>query len=54
MKLKKLSTACALAAAALFGAATPAHAQFSGDVIRIGFISDLSGLYADNDGPAGR
>jgi len=30
-----------------------AHAQVSGDVIKIGFITDLSGLYADIDGPAG-
>ena len=51
MKLKKLAAACALATVA-FGAA-PAHAQISGDVIRIGFITDLSGLYADIDGPAG-
>ena len=51
MKLKKLSAACALAATALFGSS--AQAQISGDVIRIGFISDLGGLYADIDGPAG-
>lgn len=30
-----------------------AHAQYSDDRIRIGFITDLSGLYADIDGPAG-
>ncbi len=53
MTLKKISTAVALAAAALFGPAAPAHAQISGDVIRIGFITDMSGLYADIDGPAG-
>jgi branched-chain amino acid transport system substrate-binding protein len=53
MKLTKTSSACALAAAALFGTAVPAHAQISGDVIRIGFITDLSGVYADLDGPAG-
>ncbi len=53
LKLKKLSAACALATAALFGAAPAAQAQISGDVIRIGFITDLSGLYADIDGPAG-
>jgi len=52
MKLKKLSAACTLAVAAMFGA-SPAHAQFSGDVIRIGFITDMSGLYSDLDGPAG-
>jgi branched-chain amino acid transport system substrate-binding protein len=51
MKLKKLSAACALAATTLFGAS--AQAQVSGDVIKIGFITDLSGLYADIDGPAG-
>jgi len=33
--------------------ATAANAQFSGDVIRIGFITDMSGIYADLDGPAG-
>ncbi len=53
MKLKKLSTACTLAVAAMFTAATPAQAQYSGDVIRIGVISDMSGLYSDLDGPAG-
>ena len=51
MKLTKISTACALAAATLFG--TAAQAQISGDTIKIGFITDLSGLYADIDGPAG-
>ena len=51
MKLKKLPTACAVAAMTLFGA--NAQAQYSGDVIKIGFITDLSGLYADIDGPAG-
>jgi branched-chain amino acid transport system substrate-binding protein len=30
-----------------------AQAQVSGDVIRIGFITDMSGLYSDIDGPAG-
>ena len=51
MKLKKLVSACALAVVAMAGA--PAQAQISGDTIKIGFISDLSGLYADIDGPAG-
>ncbi|UUX97778.1 ABC transporter substrate-binding protein [Aquabacterium sp. J223] len=36
----------------MFGV-TPAHAQYSGDVIRIGFITDMSSLYSDIDGPAG-
>ena len=51
MKLTKISAACALAAATLIG--TAAQAQISGDTIKIGFITDLSGLYADIDGPAG-
>jgi len=51
MRLKKISAGCALAAATLFGSS--AQAQVSGDVIKIGFITDLSGVYADIDGPAG-
>jgi branched-chain amino acid transport system substrate-binding protein len=39
-------------AAACF-AAGAAQAQISGDVVKIGVISDLSGLYADIDGPGG-
>ncbi|MGA2550639.1 MAG: ABC transporter substrate-binding protein [Burkholderiaceae bacterium] len=35
------------------GAASPALPQITQDTIRIGFITDLSGLYADIDGPAG-
>ena len=49
MKLKTIAAACILG----LGAAGAAQAQFSGDVIRIGFITDMSGLYADIDGPAG-
>jgi branched-chain amino acid transport system substrate-binding protein len=51
MTLTKISAACAFAATTLFTAS--AHAQISGDTIKIGFITDLSGLYADIDGPAG-
>jgi branched-chain amino acid transport system substrate-binding protein len=50
MKLKNIAAACSLACAA---ALTPAHAQISGDVIRIGIITDMSGLYADIDGQGG-
>ena len=46
-----MSIAFGMAALAMFG--STAQAQVSGDVIRIGFITDLSGLYADIDGPAG-
>ena len=51
MTLNRIAAACTLAVGSLCGAA--AQAQISGDVIRIGFITDLSGLYADIDGPAG-
>src|SRR3954447_10556610 len=51
MKLKKIATACSLVCAAALAPA--AHAQVSGDVIKIGIITDMSGLYSDIDGPAG-
>ena len=41
LKLKKISLACTLAAGAMCGAPA-AHAQISGDTIKIGFITDLS------------
>jgi len=50
MKLKHIAAACSLACAAAFA---PAHAQISGDVIKIGIITDMSGLYSDIDGPGG-
>jgi branched-chain amino acid transport system substrate-binding protein len=46
----------ALAAAATCGLAaglSPVQAQVSGDVVKIGIISDMSGLYADIDGAGG-
>jgi branched-chain amino acid transport system substrate-binding protein len=51
MKLTKLATACTFTAAALGGA--PASAQVSGDVIKIGLITDMSSVYADIDGQGG-
>jgi branched-chain amino acid transport system substrate-binding protein len=51
MKLTKLAAACTVAIAALGTSA--AHAQYSGDVIKIGIITDMAGLYSDIDGPAG-
>jgi len=53
MKLNKfttLATAATLACAATF---SPAQAQVSGDVIKIGIITDMSGLYSDIDGQGG-
>jgi branched-chain amino acid transport system substrate-binding protein len=37
----------------MLGAVAPAQAQISGDVIKIGIITDMSGLYSDLDGSAG-
>jgi branched-chain amino acid transport system substrate-binding protein len=53
MALKKLTAACTAALATMFGLAAPAQAQVSGDVIKIGIITDMGGLYSDIDGPAG-
>ncbi len=49
MKFNKIAAASALSFAALTGA----HAQISGDVIKIGIITDMSGLYSDIDGAGG-
>ncbi len=53
MKLRKIATACTLAFTGLAGWNTAAQAQVSGDVIRIGIITDMSSVYADIDGPGG-
>ena len=53
MKLKKLTGACALAVATMLGATAPAQAQISGDVIKIGIITDMAGVYGDIDGMGG-
>ncbi|MFM9969334.1 MAG: ABC transporter substrate-binding protein, partial [Burkholderiales bacterium] len=52
-QLKKSVTACALAFGVALGGMQPAQAQYSGDVIRIGIITDMSSVYADLDGAAG-
>jgi branched-chain amino acid transport system substrate-binding protein len=51
--MKRKAIAIAAAAAAAAGLSLPAHAQFSGDTIKIGLITDLSGVYADVDGNGG-
>ncbi|PUA18350.1 ABC transporter substrate-binding protein [Glaciimonas sp. PCH181] len=51
MKFKALTLAVASTVA--FGIAGPAAAQISGDVIKIGFITDMSSVYSDIDGPGG-
>ncbi|ANY15447.1 ABC transporter substrate-binding protein [Bordetella pseudohinzii] len=52
MKLHTITAALALAGLGITG--LPAQAQsISDDVIRIGFITDMSGVYSDIDGKAG-
>jgi branched-chain amino acid transport system substrate-binding protein len=53
MTLKKLTAACTAALATMFGLPMTAQAQVSGDVIRIGLITDMSSVYADIDGQGG-
>ncbi len=51
MKVRNL---CLMVAGALAAVGAQASAQgISDDVIRIGFITDMSGVYSDYDGPAG-
>ncbi len=50
MKSKTIAASLACAGLVATGAA---QAQISGDVIRIGFITDMSGLYSDIDGKGG-
>ncbi len=47
-QLKMLTRA--LAAAGLIALAMPAQAQYSGNVIKIGVLTDMSGLYSDLGG----
>jgi branched-chain amino acid transport system substrate-binding protein len=52
MKRTAIATAAAIAATAAC-LAIPAQAQISGDTIKIGLITDLSGVYSDIDGNGG-
>ena len=53
MKVKMTAIAATVVAACAAGFAGPAAAQISGDVVRIGLITDLSGVYIDIDGQGG-
>ena len=53
MKLKAKVIAMAVASIAAMGFGAGANAQISGDVVKIGFITDISGLYSDIDGQGG-
>jgi len=50
-KLKSIALATSLLAAS--AVSTSAHAQVSGDVIKIGIITDMSSVFADIDGQGG-
>ena len=50
MKVKKVIAACGVVCGGLVSALSPAQAQMSGDVIRIGLITDMSSVYADIGG----
>jgi branched-chain amino acid transport system substrate-binding protein len=51
MKMRTMTLAVSTALA--LGFAGSAAAQISGDVVKIGFITDISGLYSDIDGAGG-
>jgi branched-chain amino acid transport system substrate-binding protein len=51
--MKRKAIAFAASAACVMGISFPAQAQISGDTIKIGFITDMSGLYTDIDGQGG-
>src|SRR5882757_6861040 len=51
--MKRKAIAIAASAACAMGMSFSAQAQISGDTIKIGMITDMSGVYADIDGPGG-
>ena len=51
--MKRHAIALAAAASCAFALSTPATAQVSGDTIKIGMLTDLSGVYSDVDGNGG-
>ncbi|MGV8897641.1 MAG: ABC transporter substrate-binding protein [Burkholderiaceae bacterium] len=53
MKIKIKTLALAVSAVMSVGFAGSASAQVSGDTVKIGFITDISGLYGDIDGEGG-
>jgi len=53
MKTKAITLAALACASACASFSVPALAQVSGDTVKIGFITDMSGLYTDIDGAGG-
>ena len=53
MTFKISVIAKAVAVAICLNSTVPAFARISGDTVRIGIITDMSGLYSDIDGQGG-
>lgn len=53
MNMQLKAMAIAVSAVVAIGFSATASAQISGDTIKIGFITDISGLYSDIDGQGG-
>ena len=53
MNIRFKALTLAVSSTVAFGLAGPAAAQISGDTIKIGFITDMSSVYSDIDGPGG-
>ncbi len=51
--MKRKTLAIAASALCALGLSCSAQAQISGDTIKIGMITDMSGVYSDIDGPGG-
>ncbi|MEJ7804583.1 MAG: ABC transporter permease, partial [Telluria sp.] len=51
--MKRNVLAIAATAACAIGFSLPSQAQVSGETIKIGMITDLSGVYSDIDGNGG-
>jgi branched-chain amino acid transport system substrate-binding protein len=51
MSIKRNAIAASISATAILAViSAPAQAQFSGDAIKIGYITDMSGVYSVIDG----
>ena len=53
MTIKLSAIGMAMVIATSLGFSAPAFAQISGDTVKIGIITDMSGLYSDIDGQGG-
>ena len=53
MRMKLKAITLAVSSSLAIGLTLPASAQISNDTVKIGLITDMSGVYADIDGPGG-